>query len=135
MKIAALAVAAAMTVAFAMAHPADYQFESHVESMGEPGVDYESEIYYESQVRREEQHSYDSHHGFACRGPDGPSDNSNSYYRKIREGHNDCRRECDSSSSCTGYETGRNGHCEIWHHRIGHRLERKSSLACHVKLL
>jgi len=59
--------------------------------------------------------------GQVCRGPQGESDNSPSYYSVLQAGSLDeCKRLCGSSPTCTGVEWwSKRSRCEVWHEQIG----------------
>ncbi|KNC85724.1 hypothetical protein SARC_02098 [Sphaeroforma arctica JP610] len=69
----------------------------------------------------------------ACRGTHGKHDNKDSYYERIRASPSQCREYCEEDNHCTGYETGKDKHCELWNSEIGDELERMHDLSCYVK--
>ncbi|KNC84567.1 hypothetical protein SARC_03210 [Sphaeroforma arctica JP610] len=76
---------------------------------------------------------FDNYKGYACRGPHGSHDDKDHYYERIQASAKECRQACERQDWCTGYETGKNNHCELWENEIGTDLERKHGLSCYVK--
>lgn len=113
MKTATIAIIAAQTMTFAMAAPANGNRSGRLSVLPE--------------------YKFETYENMACRGPHGKHDNKDSYYKRIRAYPDECRERCEDDYQCTGYETGKNKHCELWSAEIGDKLEKKHGLSCYVK--